>query len=272
LVGREGVPAENYCDTLIVYLIWFLSWLVMRKELAMEIIPAIDLKDGRCVRLYQGDYDRQTVFAKEPAAVALKWCSQGAQWLHVVDLDGAAMGELGNIEVVEEIIKWGGLFMELGGGIRQEDVVEMLLEKGVSRVILGTVAIENPDMVKRLCQRFGESIVVGLDAREGKIAIRGWRKDTAVDVLDLSREMVKAGAKRLIYTDISRDGTLTEPNFEVIANLIGEVDVPIVASGGISSLEHLQRLKEIGVEGAIIGRALYTGDVDLQEAIISFGG
>jgi phosphoribosylformimino-5-aminoimidazole carboxamide ribotide isomerase len=238
----------------------------------MEIIPAVDLRDGKCVRLYQGKYDQQTIFDKEPASVALRWCSQGAQWLHVVDLDGAAMGELKNIDVIEEIVRGGGLFVELGGGIRQEDVVKRLLEKGVHRVVLGTVAIENPDMVKGLCHSFGESIVVGLDAREGKIAIRGWREDTSVDVLDLGKEMVKVGVRRLIYTDISRDGTLTEPNFEGIANLVDELDVPVIASGGISSLDHLQKLKEIGVEGAIIGRALYTGDVDLQEAIISFGG
>lgn len=233
----------------------------------MEIIPAIDIRDGKCVRLYQGDYSQQTVFDENPAAVALKWKSRGARWLHVVDLDGAAAGEPKNIAVVEEIIRTSDLLVELGGGIREEDVAGEVLHKGISRIILGTVAIENPRLVGKLCQRFGEAIIVGLDARDGKIAIHGWQKDTVIDVLQLGREMVELGVRRFIYTDIKRDGTLTEPNFDMVGRLIAEVDVPIIASGGICKLEHLQRLKELGVEGAIIGRALYTGDIDLKEAI-----
>lgn len=233
----------------------------------MEIIPAIDIRDGKCVRLYQGDYSQQTVFDENPAAVALKWKSRGARWLHVVDLDGAAKGELQNMMVVEEIIKTSDLLVELGGGIREEDVAEEVLHKGVRRIILGTVAIENPRLVGKLCQRFGEAIIVGLDARDGKIAIHGWQKDTVIDVLQLGREMVELGVRRFIYTDIKRDGTLTEPNFDMVGRLIAEVDVPIIASGGISKLEHLQRLRELGAEGAIIGKALYTGDIDLKEAI-----
>jgi len=235
----------------------------------MEIIPAIDIRDGKCVRLYQGDYSQQTVFDENPAAVALKWKSQGAKWLHVVDLDGAAAGELQNMMVVEEIIRTSDLLVELGGGIREEDVAEEVLHKGVRRIILGTVAIENPRLVEKLCQRFGEAIIVGLDARDGRIAIHGWQKDTVIDVLQLGREMVELGVRRFIYTDIKRDGTLTEPNFDMLGKLIAEVDVPIIVSGGICKLEHLQRLKELGAEGAIIGRALYTGDIDLKEAIAS---
>ena len=235
----------------------------------MEIIPAIDLKDGRCVRLYQGDYTQETVFAEDPAEVALRWYSQGARWLHVVDLDGAAAGEPINLIAIEQIIKESDLLVELGGGIREEQTAEKLLQKGVKRIILGTVAIENPELVEKLCQRFGEAIVVGLDARDGKIAVHGWRKDTVVDVLQLSQEMEKAGVQRLIYTDIKRDGTLTEPNFDVVGRLVSGVGLPIIASGGISKLEHLQRLKKLGVEGAIIGKALYTGDIDLHEAIAS---
>ena len=233
----------------------------------MEIIPAIDLRGGRCVRLYQGDYDQQTIFDEEPVTIALRWKSQGAKWLHVVDLDGAAAGEPRNMVVVEKIIKESRLLVELGGGIRQESVAEELLHKGVSRIILGTSAIENPRLVEKLCQRFSEAIVVGLDARDAKIAIHGWHKDTAIDVLELSREMVELGVSRFIYTDIKRDGTLTEPNFNMVGRLVAEVNVHIIASGGISSLEHLRRLKELGVEGAIIGKALYTGDIDLEEAI-----
>ena len=237
----------------------------------MEIIPAIDIRGGRCVRLYQGDYSQETVFDDDPVTVALRWYSQGAQWLHVVDLDGAAMGEPRNIEIIERIIKESGLSVELGGGIRQEQIAEELLHKGIRRVILGTVAIEDPGLVGKLCRRFGEAIVVGIDAREGKIAIRGWQKDTVVDVLQLSRDMVNSGVRRFIYTDIKKDGTLTEPSFDMTSSLLASAKVPIIASGGISRLDHLQRLKQLGVEGAIIGSALYTGDIDLIEAIIKFG-
>ena len=234
----------------------------------MEIIPAIDLRNGKCVRLHQGDYNQETIFDNEPVAVALRWYSQGAQWLHVVDLDGAAAGKLVNMEVVEEIIKESGLSIELGGGIRREEIAEDLLHKGIRRIILGTAAIENPALVKKLCQQYGEAIVVGIDARDGNIAIHGWQKDTFINALEFSLTMLDAGVKRFIYTDITRDGTLSEPNFEMISKFLTEVKVPIIAAGGISKLEHLQRLKQLGVEGAIIGKALYTGNINLQEAII----
>ena len=237
----------------------------------MEIIPAVDIRGGRCVRLYQGDYNQETVFDENPVTAALTWYSQGARWLHIVDLDGAVAGEPQNMDVVEEIIKESGLLIELGGGIRQEEVAEKLLGRGVSRIILGTAAIENRELVKKLCQQFGEDILVSLDARDGKIAIHGWQKNTFVDVLQLSREMVDAGVRRFIYTDIRKDGTLTEPNFDMIGRLLAEANVPIIVAGGISRLEHLQGLKELGAEGAIIGKALYTGDIDLGEAIIKFG-
>jgi phosphoribosylformimino-5-aminoimidazole carboxamide ribotide isomerase len=237
----------------------------------MEIIPAVDIRGGKCVRLYQGDYNQETVFDEEPVTAALTWYSQGARWLHIVDLDGAVTGEPKNMEVVEEIIRQSGMLIELGGGIRQEKVAEKLLRQGISRIILGTAAIENRELLKKLCQQFGEAIAVSLDARDGKIAIHGWQKDTVVEVLQLSREMVAAGVRRFIYTDIKRDGTLTEPNFDIIGRLLTEVSVPVIVAGGVSKLEHLRRLKELGVEGAIIGKALYTGDIDLGEAIINFG-
>ncbi|NWF77388.1 MAG: 1-(5-phosphoribosyl)-5-[(5-phosphoribosylamino)methylideneamino]imidazole-4-carboxamide isomerase [Chloroflexi bacterium] len=237
----------------------------------MEIIPAVDIRGGRCVRLYQGDYDQETVFNEDPVTAALTWYSQGARWLHIVDLDGAVAGEPKNMEVVEEIIKESGLLIELGGGVRQEEVAEKLLRQGISRIILGTAAIENRELVKKLCQRFGEAIAVSLDARDGKIAIRGWQKNTVFEVLQLSREMVDVGVRRFIYTDIKRDGTLTEPNLDMIKRLLAKVNIPVIVAGGISKLEHLRKLKELGVEGAIIGKALYTGDIDLREAIINFG-
>ena len=238
----------------------------------MEIIPAIDIRGGKCVRLYQGDYGQQTTFADNPVEVALQWKSQGARWLHVVDLDGAAVGEPRNAAVVKRIIDRSALLVELGGGIRKEEVAEELLHSGVSRIVLGTAAIEKPELVEKLNRRFGQAVVVGLDARDGKIAIHGWRKDTVFDVLDLAREMMRIGVKRFIYTDVRRDGTLTEPNFDAIGKLMDRLDVPVVASGGVARLEHLQRLGELGVEGAIIGKALYTGDINLREAIARFGG
>jgi phosphoribosylformimino-5-aminoimidazole carboxamide ribotide isomerase len=237
----------------------------------MEVIPAVDIKGGKCVRLYQGDYNQQTVFDEDPVTAALTWYAQGARWLHIVDLDGAAAGEPQNMAVVDEIIKESSLLIELGGGIRQEDVAEKLLRQGVSRIILGTAAIENRKLVKKLCQRFGEAIAISLDARDGKIAIHGWQKNTVFEVFSLSREMVDAGVRRFIYTDIKRDGTLTEPNFDMINRLLAEANVPVIVAGGISRLEHLRRLKALGVEGAIIGKALYTGDIDLGEAVIKFG-
>lgn len=238
----------------------------------MEIIPAIDIRDGKCVRLYQGDYGQQTIFDENPVAVALRWKSMGARWLHIVDLDGAATGKPGNIPAVEEIVKESGLLVELGGGIRREKMAEELLGKGVNRIILGTIAIEKVELVEKLCQRFGEGIIVGLDARNGWVAIHGWRKETVVDVLQLGKQIAKIGVRRFIYTDIEKDGTLTEPNFDAIEKLIDEVQVPVIAAGGISRLEHLQKLKEIGAEGAIIGQALYTGDIDLQKAINDISG
>ena len=237
----------------------------------MEIIPAVDIRGGRCVRLYQGDYNRETVFDEDPVTAALTWYSQGARWLHIVDLDGAVAGEPKNMAVVEEIIKETGLLIELGGGIRQKEVAEKLLHQGVSRLVLGTAAIENRELVKKLCQKFGEAIAVSLDARDGTIAIRGWQKNTPVEILQLSREMVDTGVSRLIYTDIKRDGTLTEPNFDMIKRLTAATSVPVIVAGGISRLEHVRRLEELGAEGAIIGKALYTGDIDLGEAIINFG-
>jgi phosphoribosylformimino-5-aminoimidazole carboxamide ribotide isomerase len=237
----------------------------------MEIIPAVDIRGGKCVRLYQGDYKQETLFCDDPVTAALTWYSQGARWLHVVDLDGAVAGEPRNMEVVGQIMKETGLLIEFGGGVRQEEVAEQVLRQGVSRIILGTVAIENRELVEKLCWQFGEAIAVSLDARDGKIAIHGWQKNTVVEMIQLSREMIDAGVRRFIYTDIKKDGSLTEPNFDMIGKLVGEVNVPIIVAGGISGLEHLRRIKELGAEGAIIGKALYTGDIDLGEAIVNFG-
>jgi len=233
----------------------------------MEIIPAVDIKGGKCVRLYQGDYRQETVFSEDPVAVAFEWKAQGASRLHLVDLDGAASGEPRNIAVVEAIAKQVNLPVQLGGGIRDEATVARLLEIGINRVILGTAAVENPGMVKRLCQKYADAIIVGIDARDGRVATHGWHKGTEITALELGRSMADVGVRRIIYTDIKRDGTLTEPDFEAIAEMVKGVNMPIIAAGGISALDHLRKLRELGVEGAILGRALYTGDVNLREAL-----
>ncbi|MGD0354154.1 MAG: 1-(5-phosphoribosyl)-5-[(5-phosphoribosylamino)methylideneamino]imidazole-4-carboxamide isomerase [Dehalococcoidia bacterium] len=233
----------------------------------MEIIPAIDLKGGKCVRLYQGDYSKETVFSEDPVATALKWQEKGARRLHLVDLDGAASGEVRNTRSIEDIVKNTSLAVELGGGIRREDVVEQLIKLGVQRVILGTVAVEQSELTRRIIKRFGEAIVIGIDARDSYVTTHGWQKISRITAVALSSMMAGIGAKRIIYTDVKRDGTLTEPNFEATQELVNSLQIPVIASGGISSVEHLKKLAAIGVEGAIIGKALYTGDVDLSEAL-----
>ena len=233
----------------------------------MEIIPAIDLKGGKCVRLYQGDYSKETIFSHDPVATALKWQEQGAQRLHLVDLDGAAAGEVRNTKAIEEIVKNTSLAVELGGGIRRSEEVEQLIKLGVQRVILGTVAVEQLELTKRIIKRFGEAIVVGIDARDSYVTTHGWMKISTMTVLELSSLMAAIGARRIIYTDVKRDGTLTEPNYEVTAELVKSLNIPVIASGGISAPDHIRKLAALGVEGAIIGRALYTGDIDLKEAL-----
>jgi phosphoribosylformimino-5-aminoimidazole carboxamide ribotide isomerase len=233
----------------------------------IEIIPAIDIRQGRCVRLYQGDYDQETVFSDDPVEVALEWQSLGAPRLHIVDLDGAYSGEVYNLDIITEIASAVLVPTQLGGGIRQLGTIEQLLKAGIERVILGTAAVEDRGLVKQACQRFGESIIVGIDAREGYISTHGWRQETQLEAVEFAQSMVELGVRRFIYTDINRDGTLTEPNFSATAELINAVKTPVIASGGVSSLNHLRMLKSLGVEGAIIGKALYTGDIDLKQAL-----
>lgn len=235
----------------------------------MEVIPAIDLRGGRCVRLYQGDYSRETVFSEDPVAVALRWEGLGAPRLHLVDLDGAAEGVPVNLKVVQRIAEAVQIPCQLGGGIRALETIEQVLALGVKRVILGTVALEGPELVRKACAGFGEAIVVGVDARQGKVATRGWLRQSSRTAIEVVREMAEAGVRRFIYTDISRDGTLTEPDFQSTGDLVSSTGACIIASGGVASVEHLLRLAGLGVEGAIVGRALYTGDVDLAQAIAS---
>ena len=238
------------------------------KETAtIEIIPAIDIRKGKCVRLYQGDYDQETVFYNDPVEVALEWQSMGAPRLHIVDLDGAVAGRLCNLDIINEIASALLIPTQVGGGIRDLETIEQLLKTGVERVILGTSAVEDPTLVQEACQSFSESIIVCIDTRKGNVEIHGWLQKTALSATELARSMVELGVKRFIHTDISRDGTLTEPNFSAINEMVNAIKLPIVAAGGISSLNHLRMLKQLGVEGAIIGKALYTKDINLKQAL-----
>jgi phosphoribosylformimino-5-aminoimidazole carboxamide ribotide isomerase len=234
----------------------------------MEVIPSIDLKAGRCVRLYQGDFNRETVYSEDPVAVAKEWQEQGALRLHLVDLDGATQGEPANRAKIAEIIQMLSIPVQLGGGIRSLETAADLISLGADRVVLGTAAIEDPDMVGDIASRYGSGkVVVAVDAREGMVSTRGWTESTSVGVLNLAEAMAKLGVTRLLYTDISRDGTLTQPNYEANADLVAKSGMAVQASGGIASLDHIRRLKETGVEGVILGSSLYTGSVSLGEAI-----
>ena len=219
------------------------------------------------MRLYQGNYAQETIFSDEPVEVALQWQSLGAPRLHIVDLDGAASGELYNLDIITEIASAVLIPTQLGGGIRQLEVVEQLLKAGIERVILGTAAVADPKLIEEACHKFSESIIVSIDAREGHIATHGWQRQTELEAVEFAKSMVKLGVKRFIYTDITRDGTLTEPNFTAITELVDTIRLPIIAAGGISSLTHLKILKQLGTEGAIVGKALYTGDISLKQAL-----
>ncbi len=231
----------------------------------MLILPAIDLKDGKCVRLYQGDYAQVTIFSDDPAEVGRRWRDEGAQYLHLVDLDGAKAGYPVNLAVIESIKKASGLPIQVGGGIRDEATVAELLERGVDRVILGTAALRDRALTGQLCQKYGEQIVIGIDARDGLVAVEGWTEVSAVKATELAQDLTQRGATRFIYTDISRDGTLTEPNYSAFAEFAAAAHRPVIASGGVARAEQIHRLAQLGAEGVIIGRALYTGDVKLSE-------
>ena len=233
----------------------------------MLIIPGIDLKDGKCVRLYQGDYSQVTVFSDDPAQVGIRWREEGAQYLHVVDLDGSKAGRPVNLGVIEQIKQASGLPVEVGGGIRNEATVLELLSRGVDRVILGTAALRDPEMTGQLCQKYGEKIVIGIDARNGLVAVEGWTETSGILAIDLARQLVQLGAQRFIYTDISRDGTLTEPNYAAFTEFANAAGKPVIASGGVAKTEQVRKLAELGAEGVIIGRALYTGDVKMADLL-----
>ena len=236
----------------------------------MIIYPAIDLKDGRCVRLVRGALDSATVFNDDPAAQARDFAAAGAQWLHVVDLDGAFAGKPKNAAAVEAIVKAASVKVQLGGGIRDEATLEAWLGKGVARVVLGTAAVKNPDLVRAACRRWPGRVALGIDARGGRVAVEGWAETSAIAALDLARRFEDAGAAAIIYTDIERDGALQGVNVDTTAALARALKTPVIASGGIASLDDLAALRtheKDGIAGAILGRALYDGRVDLKSAL-----
>lgn len=234
----------------------------------MILYPAIDLKDGQCVRLLHGDMDKATVFGDDPAAQAAAFAAAGCEWLHLVDLNGAFMGAPVNAAAVEAILARVKLPTQLGGGIRDMATIALWLEKGLARVILGTVAVENPTLVREAARAFPGQVAVGIDARHGRVATEGWATETDVMVTDLARSFEDAGVSALIYTDINRDGAMGGPNIEATEALARAVTIPVIASGGVSSLADLIALRDTGIiAGAISGRALYDGAINLRSAI-----
>ncbi|WP_019499963.1 1-(5-phosphoribosyl)-5-[(5-phosphoribosylamino)methylideneamino]imidazole-4-carboxamide isomerase [Pseudanabaena sp. PCC 6802] len=235
----------------------------------MDVIPALDILDGRCVRLYQGNYDRSEVFGEDPVAIAQRWYDEGTKYLHVVDLNGAKEGSPKNLQVIEAIARSLPIHVQVGGGLRDRSSVSAVLATGVSKAILGTIAVEQPQLVADLCAEFPGQILVGIDARDGKVATRGWLTTSETIASDLAQRMAQVGVAGIIYTDIYRDGTLQGPNLEALKQLVQSIDIPVIASGGISSITDLLSLlalEPLGVTGAIVGKAIYTGNIDLKEA------
>jgi phosphoribosylformimino-5-aminoimidazole carboxamide ribotide isomerase len=235
----------------------------------MQIIPAIDIKDGRCVRLFQGEMDQETVYFENPLDAAKHWASEGASFIHIVDLNGAVAGRPIHTQEIAAICRETRLTVELGGGLRSLQAVEEAFNLGVDRAVIGTAAYEDPDFLRLLCASFREKIVVGIDARYGKVAVKGWQETTTLDAIELAKRCEANGASRIIYTDISRDGTRHGVNIEETRKLASTVSIPVIASGGVATLEDISRLLPLekdGVEGVIIGRALYNGSFTFRQA------
>jgi phosphoribosylformimino-5-aminoimidazole carboxamide ribotide isomerase len=233
----------------------------------MQIWPAIDLRGGKCVRLEQGDYDREKVFGENPAAMARHWRSQGAEHLHLVDLDGARGGQVVNFESIRAIVSAVDIPCELGGGIRDEQSIRRLLDLGLERLVIGTLALKEPDWFRRMCRQFAHRLVLGLDARGGRVASDGWLETSDVSAVALARDFAREPIAAIIYTDIAADGMLSGPNLSALDELCRAVDAPVIASGGITTGEDITRLSALPVAGCIIGRALYEGTLTLVDAL-----
>ena len=235
----------------------------------MLIIPAIDLKDGRCVRLFQGDMGRETVYFEDPVNAAKHWVEEGATFLHLVDLNGAVEGRPVHTKEVAAICGMAGLSVELGGGLRSVETVQAALDLGILRVIIGTAAYDDAQLLQTLCKKFPGKIVVGIDARQGKVAVKGWKETTTMDAVELARRCEQDGATRIVYTDISRDGTSGGVNLHETLKIARAVKIPIIASGGVATLEDIRKLLPLereGVEGVVVGKALYSGSLVLRDA------
>jgi len=234
----------------------------------MIVIPAIDLKDGKCVRLLQGKKEAVTVYSDDPEAMAKHWVLLGAELLHIVDLDGAFTGEQRNFEKIRAIRKAIDIPVEIGGGIRDLERIEKLISLGVDRVIIGTSAANNPAMVEEACRKFPGKVIAGIDAKDGKVAIKGWEEVTGFGAIEFAEKMQKAGVSGIIYTDISRDGMLSGPNIDAMAKMVAAVQIPVIASGGVSKIDDIKNLLQINnLWGVITGKALYEGTLNLKEAI-----
>lgn len=237
----------------------------------MQLYPAIDMKGGKCVRLTQGLFDHVKIYADTPADMAKLWCSQGATFLHLVDLDGALAGHSVNEEAIRQIVRSVSVPIQLGGGIRSEEAIETMLKLGITRCIIGTRAVENPEFIRDMVARFGTGrIVVGVDARDGMVAIEGWEKVSNLSALELCRQMHGFGVKHIVYTDIAKDGMLNGPNIPYTKLLTEETGMNIIASGGVSCMEDLEQLSQAGIQGTIIGKALYENRINLTEAAAKF--
>jgi len=233
----------------------------------MYILPAIDIRDAKCVRLIQGQYDRQITYKDDPVAQAVDFIKAGAEWLHIVDLDGAKIGKCVNIQLISDIVKLGKLKIEVGGGIRDEETITALLAKGIERVIIGTRAMNDFEWFSRIAKKFNGKVVLGLDARGSKLSAHGWTSDHPEPILDFAKKAAVLPLAAIIYTDIDRDGMLSGPNLERTKALVETVDTPIVAAGGVNSVEDIRNLADTGIAGAVIGRALYEGTLALTDAI-----
>ncbi|MGE5330114.1 MAG: 1-(5-phosphoribosyl)-5-[(5-phosphoribosylamino)methylideneamino]imidazole-4-carboxamide isomerase [Deltaproteobacteria bacterium] len=233
----------------------------------MIVFPAIDIRNGKCVRLYKGEFDKETVYSDDPAGMALNWQNQGAKYLHVVDLDGARAGSPQNLETIQKIIKAVNIPVQIGGGIRNIDTAKKIIEIGAERIIIGTSAITEPAMLPKAVEELGEKLVVGIDSKDGLVAIQGWETKSSRTTLDFAKEIKKMGIKTIICTEISRDGTLQGPDTDGIKVLVQQTGIDVIASGGVGSLDDLIELKQAGAKGAIVGKALYSGNITMQQII-----
>lgn len=233
----------------------------------MEVIPAVDIRGGRCVRLRQGDYDRETVFDDDPVAVAVRWAALGARRIHIVDLDGARAGRQVNDALVRRIVQTVGAAVQTGGGLRDLPTLRAALDGGVNRVVLGTAAVRDPELLREAVAAARDRLIVSVDARDGVVQLQGWTEGSDVRAVPFIRHLASVGVERVVYTDIDRDGVRGSPNFEMYEALVAETSIAVIAAGGVSALDDVRRLSACGVEAAIVGRALYTGEIALPEAL-----